>query len=95
VRPHNASSDAGRDSGYIAFAIKGFAPMAGQAEHRHGYTISWQEPPLTSAQWDFNSASADPDLQARIGRSAHVIAAPSREHGLMMAREYIDGLLDN
>lgn len=68
--------------------------MADMESNHRGYVIAWQEPPATTAQWDFTVASDDPNLQRFIGKSAHAISAPSREAGFNAACAYIDSLLD-
>lgn len=62
-------------------------------EEYRGYAISWQEPPMTSAEWVVNVASDDRHLQDRIGKGAKVISGQSRDDAITKAKAYIDGLL--
>jgi hypothetical protein len=60
-----------------------------------GFTISWQEPPLTSAQWTANVASESPQLYALMTRSgAQVIDGHDRDDMLATSKMYIDSLLN-
>jgi hypothetical protein len=60
-----------------------------------GFTISWQEPPLTSAQWTANVASESPQLYTLMARSgAQVIDGHDRDDMLATSKMYIDSLLD-
>jgi hypothetical protein len=60
-----------------------------------GFTISWQEPPLTSAQWTANVASESPQLYALMARSgAQVIDGHDRDDMLATSKMYIDSLLN-
>jgi hypothetical protein len=60
-----------------------------------GFTISWQEPPLTSAQWTANVAAESPQLHALMARSgAQVIDGHDRDDMLATSKMYIDSLLD-
>ena len=70
----------------------GLGKMERRKEH-HGYTISWQEPPLTSAEWVVNVASYDRGLQDRIGKGAKVISGQTRDDAIANAKTFIDGLL--
>ena len=58
-------------------------------EKYRGYVISWQEPPMTSAEWVVNVASEDRHLQERIGKGAEVISGEpaikqSQRQGLLL-----------
>lgn len=58
-----------------------------------GFTISWQEPPLTSAKWTANVASEDPHLYALMGQhGAKVIDGQTRDAMIAAAKRYIDEL---
>ena len=60
-----------------------------------GFTVSWQEPPLTSAQWTANVASESPQLYAVMARSgAQVIDGHDRDDMLATSKMYIDSLLN-
>jgi len=65
-----------------------------KTEAYKGFTISWEEPPLTSAYWTANVASEDVDLNALMRRhEAEVINGSTRDDMLAKARRYIDGLV--
>jgi hypothetical protein len=65
-----------------------------KTEAYKGFTISWEEPPLTSAYWTANVASEDADLNALMRRhGAEVINGSTRDDMLAKARRYIDGLV--
>jgi hypothetical protein len=66
--------------------------MERRKEHR-GYIISWQEPPMNSAEWIANVASDDRDLQNKIGKSAEVIPGQTRDEAIANAKAFIDMLL--
>ncbi len=58
------------------------------------FTISWQEPPLTSANWTANVASEDRHLNGLMRRhGAKVIEGRTREEMIVNAKKYIDNLL--
>jgi hypothetical protein len=59
-----------------------------------GFTISWQEPPQTSAKWTANVASEDRRLYDLMGRKgAEIIDGNTRDEMLIKARQYVDKLL--
>lgn len=59
-----------------------------------GCTISWQEPPQTSAKSTANVASEDHHLYALMGRhGAEVIDGGTRDEMIVEAKKYIDELL--
>jgi hypothetical protein len=59
-----------------------------------GFTISWQEPPLTGANWTANVASEHPHLNNLMRRhGAEVIEGRTREEMIGNAKRYIDNLL--
>jgi hypothetical protein len=70
-----------------------------RAEIYRGFEISWEEPPLTSAQWTANVASDDPALYDKMCRyrggrhGAEVIDGGTREEMHANAKAYIDKLL--
>jgi hypothetical protein len=58
------------------------------------FTISWQEPPQTSAKWTANVASEDRHLYELMGRhGAEVVDSSNRNEMLGNAKRYIDKLL--
>ena len=66
-----------------------------KTEEYRGFTISWQEPPMTSAQWTANVASKSPLLYALMARNgAQVIDGHNRDDMLATSKMYIDSLLD-
>lgn len=68
--------------------------MIDRAEDYRGFTISWQEPPLTSAKWTANVATESLQLLNLMGRNgAEVIDGRSRNDMLANAKRYIDTLL--
>jgi glyoxylase-like metal-dependent hydrolase (beta-lactamase superfamily II) len=72
--------------------IAALGEMERRKEHR-GYIISWQEPPMTSAEWVVNVASNERDLQNKIGKSAKVITGQTRDDAIANAKAFIDMLL--
>jgi hypothetical protein len=59
-----------------------------------GFTISWQEPPLTTAWWTANVASEDRHLYALMGHpGAEIINGGTRDEMIVAAKRYIDSLL--
>jgi len=68
--------------------------VCNKSEDRKGFTISWQEPPITSASWTTNVTSEFPQLYALMRHvGSEVIDGRAREDMLARARMYIDGLL--
>jgi hypothetical protein len=66
--------------------------VSNKSEEYRGFTISWQEPPLTGAKWTANVASDSPQLNALMGRSgAQTIDGRTRED-MQNTRAYVDGL---
>jgi hypothetical protein len=66
-----------------------------QSEAYRGFLISWQEPPLTGAKWTANVATESVQLLNLMGgNGATVIDGRSREEIILMAKGYIDDLLD-
>jgi hypothetical protein len=43
--------------------------VTNKTEDYKGFTISWQEPPITSAKWTANVATDSPRLFAMMGRN--------------------------
>jgi len=69
--------------------------VAAKSEPYRGFTISWQEPPVTSAKWTANVASDSMQLNALTGRNgAAVIDGRTREEMLAAAKKYVDDLFD-
>jgi hypothetical protein len=65
-----------------------------KAEAYRGFTISWQEPPQTSAKGTANVASEDPRLHALMGRhGASVIDGRTRDDMIARAKASIDSML--
>jgi hypothetical protein len=64
------------------------------SEAYRGFTIGWQEPPLTSAAWTANNvASDDPSLNVLMGiRGSKVIDRHTRDEMIALAKAYIDSL---
>jgi hypothetical protein len=59
-----------------------------------GFTISWEEPPQTSAYWTADVASEEARLNALMRRhGAEVINGSTRDEMIANARKYIDALL--
>jgi hypothetical protein len=70
------------------------AGVANKSEEYKGFTISWQEPPITSAKWTANVATNSPSLFALTGRNgAEVKDGRTRDEMIAEAKKYIDGLL--
>jgi hypothetical protein len=58
------------------------------------FTISWQEPLLTTAQWTANVASEHRHLYALMGHpGAEIIGGGTRDEMIVAAKKYIDSLL--
>jgi hypothetical protein len=69
--------------------------VSNKTEDYRGFTISWQEPPITSAQWTANVASESPQLYALMARNgAQVIDGHDRDDMLATSKMYIDSLLN-
>src|SRR5271163_4674595 len=67
--------------------------LINENENYRGFTISWQEPPLTGAKWTANVASESPHLLNLMGRNgSEVIDSRTRNEMLAEAKKYIDGL---
>jgi hypothetical protein len=65
-----------------------------KTEVYRGFTISWLEPPLTSANWTANVASEHQHLNDLMRRhGAEVIEGRTREEMFVNAKKYIDILL--
>ena len=65
-----------------------------KSEDYRGFIISWQEPPITSAEWSANVATDDRSLFALMGRNGpKVINGRTRDEMIADARQYIDDLL--
>jgi hypothetical protein len=68
--------------------------VTNKTEDYKGFTISWQEPPITSAKWTANVATDSLRLFALLGRNgAKVIDGRTRDEMITEAKKYIDGLL--
>ena len=68
--------------------------MNNESKDYRGFTISWLDPPLTSAKWTANVASTSLHLNNLMGRKgAEVIDGQTRNEMLANAQRYIDNLL--
>jgi hypothetical protein len=62
-------------------------------EAYRGFTITWQEPPLTTAYWTANVASEHRHLYVLMKHpGAEIINGRTRDEMLDAARKYIDRL---
>jgi hypothetical protein len=67
--------------------------VTNKSEDYKGFTISWQEPPITSAKWTANVATDSPRLSALMGRNgAEVKDGRSRDEMMAEAKRYIGAL---
>jgi hypothetical protein len=65
-----------------------------KTEVYRGFTIVWQEPPLTTAAWTANVASEHRHLYSLMGHPAsEIIDGHTRDEMLVKAKKYIDNLL--
>jgi hypothetical protein len=68
--------------------------MSNESQDYRGFTITWQDPPLTSAKWTANVASDSLHLFNLMGRNgAEIIDGQTRNEMLANAQSYIDKLL--
>jgi hypothetical protein len=68
--------------------------MSNESQDYRGFTITWQDPPTTSAKWTANVASESMEFFNLIGGSGcKIIDAQTRNEMLASAQSYIDGLL--
>jgi hypothetical protein len=66
-----------------------------RTEEYRGYQITWQEPPMSGANWSANVATESAFLFALMRRnSSKVIQGRTRDDMLAEAKAYIDTLLD-
>jgi hypothetical protein len=66
-----------------------------KSENYRGFSISWLEPPTTSAKWTANVTSESPQLYGLTGlNGAQIIDGRTRDDMLDNARGYINNLLD-
>ena len=68
--------------------------MSNESQDYRGFTITWPDPPFTSAKWTANVASESLHLFNLMGRSgAEIIDGRTRNEMLANAQRYIDKLL--
>lgn len=59
-------------------------------EEYQAYVLSWQQPPLTAAEWVANVASENRELQERIGKGSKAISGNTFEDAIAKAKAFVD-----
>jgi hypothetical protein len=64
-----------------------------RTEHREGFEISWQEPPVIAYKWRTTIVSDDPRLFSLVNSRTVLLSAPTRERALTDARFFVEFVL--
>jgi hypothetical protein len=65
-----------------------------KSEAHRGFVISWQEPPISSAEWASNVATDSRELFPLLGSGgAKVITGHTRDEMIVKAKRFVDDLL--